>query len=103
MTKSLNELRKMIKPEVQKVAREKAVNIIAEMSLAELRKMRGQNQSTVAEAMKIAQPNISQIENRPDALISTLSQYIKALGGKLEIHAKFPDGQDIEIKQFSHV
>jgi hypothetical protein len=22
-------------------------------------------------------------------------------GGKLELHAKFPDGQDIEIKQFN--
>ncbi|WP_409371075.1 helix-turn-helix domain-containing protein [Marinomonas pontica] len=53
--------------------------------------------------MNIAQPNISQIENRPDALISTLKQYIEALGGKLEIHAKFPDGQDIEISQFEMV
>ncbi|MCZ2721388.1 hypothetical protein O1D97_06920 [Marinomonas sp. 15G1-11] len=53
--------------------------------------------------MNIAQPNISQIENRPDALISTLNQYIEALGGKLEIHAKFPDGQDIEISQFAIV
>ncbi|WP_369922016.1 hypothetical protein AB8E32_07415 [Marinomonas polaris] len=53
--------------------------------------------------MNIAQPNISQIENRPDALISTLNQYIEALGGKLEIHAKFPDGQDIEISQFSMI
>jgi hypothetical protein len=50
--------------------------------------------------MKIAQSNISQMEKRPDSLISTLSQYIEALGGKLEIHAKFPDGQDVEIKQF---
>jgi len=103
MAKSLNELRKKIKPEVQVAAREKAVNIIAEMTLAELRKARGQNQTVVAEAMKIAQSNISQMEKRPDTLISTLSQYIEALGGKLEIHAKFPDGQDVEIKQFSHL
>ncbi|MCL7488831.1 MAG: helix-turn-helix domain-containing protein [Desulfobulbaceae bacterium] len=103
MTKSLNELRKKIKPEVQKAAREKAMNIVAEMTLAELRKARGLNQTDVAEALKIAQANISQLENRPDSLISTLSQFIEALGGKLEIHAKFPDGQDVEIKQFSHV
>jgi hypothetical protein len=43
MAKSLKELRKKIKPEVQKAAREKAVNIVAEMTLAELRKARGQN------------------------------------------------------------
>jgi DNA-binding XRE family transcriptional regulator len=101
MTKSLNELRKKINPEVQTAARAKAVDIIAKMSLAEARKARGKNQSILAKCLKIAQPNISQIENRPDALISTLSQYIEALGGKLEIHAKFPDGQDIEIVQFN--
>ena len=103
MARSLNELRKKIKPEVQAAAREKAVAVITEMTLAELRKARGLNQTAVAEAMKIAQANISQLENRPDSLISTLSQFIEALGGKLEIHARFPDGQDVEIKQFGHV
>ncbi|NLQ17004.1 XRE family transcriptional regulator [Marinomonas sp. M1K-6] len=103
MAKSINELRKKIKPEVQAAARAKAVGIIAEMTLAEVRKKRGINQADLAGFMKIAQPNISQIENRPDALISTLNQYIEALGGKLEIHAKFPDGQDIEISQFAAV
>lgn len=100
MTKPLNELRKKIKPEVQAAAREKAVGIVTEMSLAEVRKSRGQNQAALAKNMSLAQPNISKIESRPDALISTLTQYIEALGGKLEIHATFPDGQDIKISQF---
>ena len=100
MTKQLSELRKKIKPEVQAEARAKAVGIVAEMSLAEARKSRGLNQSMVAKLLKLAQPNISQMEKRPDALVSTLSEYIEALGGQLEIHAKFPDGQDIEITQF---
>ncbi len=100
MAKSLKEHRKKIKPEVQAAARAKAVGIIAEMSLAEIRKARGKNQATLAKELGIAQPNVSQVESRPDTLISTLSQYIEALGGKLELHAKFPDGQDIEITQF---
>ena len=100
MAKSLKEFRKQIKPEVQVAARAKAVGIIAEMSLAETRKARGLNQSIVAQRLKIAQPNISQIESRPDALLSTLAQYIEALGGKLELHAKFPDGEAVEITQF---
>ncbi len=103
MAKSIHELRKKIKPEVQVAARAKAVAIIAEMTLAETRKARGKNQSIVAEAMDIAQPNVSQVENRRDTLVSTLSQYVEALGGKLEIHAKFPDGQDVMIKQFGPV
>jgi len=41
------------------------------------------------------------IENRPDALVSTLNQYIETIGGILETHAKFPDGQDVAITQFT--
>lgn len=100
MTKPLSELRKKISPDVQTAARAKAVGIVAEMSLAETRKLRGSSQALVARALGIAQPNVSQIEKRPDAMVSTLASYIEALGGKLEIHAKFPDGQDVEITQF---
>ncbi len=100
MAKPLSELRKKISPEVQAAARAKAVGIVAEMSLAETRKLRGHSQAIVAQLLGIAQPNVSQIEKRPDTMISTLSAYIEALGGSLEIHAKFPDGQDVEITQF---
>lgn len=100
MVKSLSDFRKQIKPEVQYEAKAKAVEIVAQMSLSELRKDRGLNQSAVAKQMEIAQPNVSKIESRPDALLSTLTGYIEALGGKLELHAKFPDGQDVQISSF---
>ena len=89
--------------EFQAAARAKAVSIVAEMSLAETRKLRGQSQLSVARILNIAQPNISQIENRPDTMVSTLAAYIEALGGTLEIRAKFPDGQEVEITQFTRV
>lgn len=101
MAKPLNELRKQIKPEVQAAARAKAINIVAEMSLSETRKARGLNQTAVAQKLDIAQSNISQMESRPDTLLSTLNQYIEALGGKLELYATFPDGQNVKINQFS--
>lgn len=100
MAKSLNELRAQINPEVRTAARAKAVNIIADMTLAEARKLRGLSQKVVAKRLKLAQPNVSQLESRPDLLLSTLEQYIHALGGKLELHVKFPDGQDVEICPF---
>lgn len=100
MAKLLSDFRKEIKPGIKSAARAKSVKIIAEMSLAEVRKARGQTQSDLAESLLIAQSNISQIENRPDALISTVRDYAEALGGILEIHVKFPDGQNVEIKQF---
>ena len=39
------------------------------------------------------------LERRADMYISTLSDFIEAMGGKLEIRAIFPDG-DIRITQF---
>lgn len=102
MAKSLNEFRAKISPEVQTAARAKAVSIVAEMSLSETRRLRGRSQAVVAQTLGIAQPNVCQIEKRPDTMVSTLASYIEALGGKLEIHAKFPDGQDVEITQFKH-
>lgn len=103
MAKSLNELRKKMNSEVPSAARAKAVGIVAEMSLAETRKARGLNQKVVAKRLKIAQPNVSQFESRPDLLLSTLGHYVEAIGGILELHATFPDGQDVEITQFRKI
>lgn len=100
MSKPLNELRRKISPDVQAAARAQAVGIVVEMSLAEARKLRGQSQESVARALGIAQPNVSQIEHRPDTMVSTLASYVEALGGTLEIRARFPDGQEVEITQF---
>ncbi|RUO59184.1 helix-turn-helix transcriptional regulator [Pseudidiomarina marina] len=99
MTRSLNEFRKQIAPEVQTKAREKALNIVAEMTLAEVRKHRGVKQVELAKRLRMAQPNISQIEARPDALLSTLEQYVAALGGELKLQAVFPDGDQMTIKR----
>ncbi len=103
MTKSLKQHKAATKPEVLQAARGKAVSILAAMSLADLRRERGRNQTDVARHLDIAQPNVSKLEGQPDALLSTLGNYIKALGGELEIVAKFPDGQAVEITQFKPV
>jgi len=39
------------------------------------------------------------MERRGDMSISTLSQFVKAMGGYLEIRAVFPDGE-VRISQF---
>lgn len=100
MTKSLEQLLEQVKPEVKAAAEAKAAGIIEQMNLSQARKLRGLNQADVAKRLDIAQSNISQIEARPDTLVSTLSAYIEALGGKLELRATFPDGAEIKIAQF---
>jgi len=45
---------------------------------------------------------VSKIENRTDMYASTLRNFIKAMGGDLEIIAKFPDGS-VQINQFRSI
>ena len=78
---------------------EKAANalITDEMTLRDLRKARNQTQARVAERLGINQENVSRIEQRSDLLISTLSGYVEAMGGKLNLVAEFPDRPPITL------
>jgi transcriptional regulator with XRE-family HTH domain len=62
------------------------------LKLRQIRVDRGLSQVGVAAAMGVSQPAVSKIERRPDPSVSVLRDYIAALGGKLEIVARFPDG-----------
>jgi len=43
--------------------------------------------------LNVSQANVSKIEQRTDMYISTLRSHIRAMGGDLEIRAKFADGE----------
>ena len=64
---------------------------ILEMNLAAVRELIGKTQTEVAEATGSTQSEISRSERRPDHLVSTLRQYVRALGGELELFARFGD------------
>jgi transcriptional regulator with XRE-family HTH domain len=68
--------------------------------VSQLRKDQDLTQKEVAELMDIRQAAISKIENQEDILIKTLERYIQALGGELEIRAKFPD-REVTLNQFT--
>ena len=59
-------------------------------------------QVKVAEVLGVNQGEISKIEHRTDIYISTLADYVEALGGKLEIRAVFPD-REMRISQFEEL
>src|SRR5436190_15874853 len=61
------------------------------IALSALRAARGATQQQIAEAWDVTQANVSQIEHTPDIYLSTLRNYVSALGGCLEINAVFPD------------
>ena len=71
--------------------------IAEEMTLRDLRKARNQTQARVAERLGINQENVSRIEQRSDLLLSTLSGYVEAMGGKLNLVAEFPDRPPITL------
>ncbi len=50
--------------------------------------------------MQTTQSEVSKLEQRTDTYVSTLHSYIRALGGELDIVARFPDGC-VRISQFS--
>ena len=45
---------------------------------------------------------MSKIEHRTDIYLSTLAEYVEALGGRLEIRAVFPD-REMRITQFEQL
>jgi transcriptional regulator with XRE-family HTH domain len=67
-----------------------------DVRLHELRARRGVSQATLASELDVSQANISRIENEADLRWSTLERYVRALGGELEVIARFPD-EDVVI------
>jgi Helix-turn-helix domain len=65
-----------------------------------LRQARHQTQVAVAGKLNIPQAAVSRMEKRSDVLLSTLRDYVGALGGRLELRAVFPDA-DFELETFS--
>jgi predicted transcriptional regulator len=61
------------------------------LELAELRKHRGITQVQLADRLRISQGNVSEMEHRRELYLSTLREYVEALGGRLELAAVFPD------------
>ncbi len=70
------------------------------MALGELRQALKISQAELAEKLQVKQPAISRLEKRTDMYVSHLRQVIQAMGGELEIVARFGDGE-VRIKNFS--
>ncbi len=87
-----------LSPERRRRVEERARTLIAEeMSLRDLRKAREQTQARVAAKLGINQENVSRLEQRSDLMLSTLSNYVGAMGRKLSLVAEFPDRPPITL------
>ena len=102
VTHKFSELEAKMSPERRAQIDAKVKKALAEMPLQELRNARGLSQKMLAEALRIQQPAIAKLEKRTDMYISTLRSHIEAMGGELEIIARFSDG-DVKIPAFSRI
>jgi predicted XRE-type DNA-binding protein len=100
MAKKFSELRTRMSPEAQARVEAKAQAMLAEMPLNELRQARGLSQKMLADVLHVQQPSIAKLEKRTDMYLSTLRSHIEAMGGQLEVVARFPDGA-VKISNFS--
>ena len=99
MTKQFSSLRAQMAAQSRTQSRQRARELRQEMTLNELRRTRRITQDTLATAMQTSQSEVSKLEQRTDVYVSTLQSYVRALGGELDIVARFPDGC-VRISQF---
>lgn len=100
MAKKFSKLRENMSAEAQAKSSARSAAMLAEMPLHELRRARGLSQQTLASALHIQQPAVAKLEKRTDMYVSTLRNHIRAMGGELEVIARFPDGE-VRIENFS--
>ena len=70
---------------------DKAKRLSQSIELAKLRKMGNLKQSELAAMMGVSQASISKVESGKDIQLSTLQNYVRALGGEVSIIAKMPN------------
>ena len=101
MAKPLSELTKNFSDE-RKARIEKGGDLLLmEYDLvSKLRQDRELTQKELAEILEVRQSAVSKLEHQEDVLIQTLARYVRALGGELEIRAKFPD-REVTLRQFT--
>lgn len=92
MARTLDEALASLPPEKRAELEKRGEERLEEYrTLQDLRKARDLTQEKVAQILGVKQENVSRLERRSDLLLSTLRDYVAAMGGDLEIVARFPD------------
>jgi hypothetical protein len=73
-----------------------------EMTLMELRQARQLTQETLSETLNVGQAAVAKMEKRADMYVSNLRRFVEAMGGELDIVARFPDGE-VKIANFEEI
>ena len=103
MAKSFEELvKRTTTKRTRQLAAARTRELLGELLLSEIREQAGRSQQQVADALGIKQPSLSKLERQSDMQISTLRRIVNALGGELEVSARFPAGT-VKIEPFNRM
>ncbi|MGF1589573.1 MAG: XRE family transcriptional regulator [Pleurocapsa sp.] len=92
MPKDIEEIMRDFSPERRAKIEKRTSELINEhMTLQDIRKARQLTQERMAQILGIGQDSVSRLEKRTDLHLSTLNNYINAMGGSLKLVAEFPD------------
>jgi len=98
MTVLLDDFTKDFTPEERARVAARTMELVEEeLTLRDLRQARHLTQERMAVLMGVEQENVSRLERRADLLLSTLSSYVAAMGGKLRLVAEFPNRHPVAI------
>jgi hypothetical protein len=86
-------------PDRQMRIKARGAELIAEeVALRDLRRARKITQEQLAERLGGRQVYVSRLERRADMKVSTLRDYVEAIGGELQLMVTFPEAASVRLK-----
>ena len=102
MTRKWKEIRGTFSQEQEAEIEQRIQEAAGVMTLHQLREARSLTQVSLAKVLNVNQGAVSRMEKRTDMYVSTLRNFIQAMGGQLQVKAIFPEGE-VQIEQFESV
>ena len=99
---SFDTLRKGMSPAQKKAVARKTEALRADMTLAELRQARQLTQETLSGTLHVGQAAVAKMEKRTDMYVGNLRRFVEAMGGELDVVARFPEGS-VKISNFAEI
>ncbi len=104
MPRTLKQILDELPPKRRKEIDRRFKELVNEVeSLRELRRLSARSQAKVAKVLKFSQPAVSKIEKQTDLYLSTLRNYVEAIGGELDVVVRLPNRKPVKVKSLEDV
>lgn len=99
MARSLKDKLETLDPARRAAIETEADRLHAEyLTLQELRKAKKLTQVQLAETLGVQQATVAKYERQSDLLLSTLTSYVRAMGGELKLMVEFPGKAPVALE-----